>query len=557
MDHFWVKCGHCGAGSSVVTTTQLYLTTCGHFSCSHCLSQAPIPKPPTSGYCYVCKKPCAVVNLSQKDKLSSDVAFYFQDPGPLLQKMVEVYNFQKVHQQRKFENELKFKLIQDIECVRAIRERAQVYLPFYGRIYEFLNAKFGVKPSNQYSNFSSTEIDGFIAECVKIKQELDSASRKGKVDSYLDLSRADRCRTPSLSPQCTPRQTPVGGALTSCYSSMASIRESGGKGDRNSQFRTRVQSEMRSGGVVSGGNGHSQNSTPAGSVCSKPSPLLADQRMSQQLPTPGSATAGKITNPYLSRGGHPSSLLTPPSSGRIMEQGHLLTKETPIVVRQTPSLFPSHQTSIETCPRPTSVRHMGSRGWTRSATSSSYQLPQGVRPGSYRRPDAGMALHRRPSVSPQPPHKEGSVSPMSVGGTPAPACVALGRPCAASVIPPNTSRSIGLSRGSNIPEALCSSVKPSSVVGGPASSRMSACPGSSVALASGDMSSASQYSNKLQLNMSQARLSVPRRLSGESRMSTLLPPPPLPPQSVVLHSVPRKPFGSRSAHVFTSTLSSR
>ena len=452
--------------------------------------------------------------------------------------MVDVYNFQKVHRQRKFENELKFKLIQDIESVRAIREKVQSYLPFYGRIYEFLYAKFGVKPSNQYGNLSSTEMDGFIVECMKIKHELDSTNRRiGEEGSTFDISKTDRCRTPLPSPQCTPRQTPL------C----------GGRRDRNTQFRTRVQSEMRSGDVMCGGGegSHSQNSTPVGSVCSKPSPLLADQRMSQQLPTPGSNAVDRRTvNPHANRGGHLSSLLTPPSTGRTArEQRQLLTtslNENPAAIRQGQSLFHTHQTSTETDLRP---RQVGSGALTRAGTTSRYQLTHDVRPGCGR-PGVDMTFQRR-SVSPQPHHKEDSVSPMSVGGTPG--NVVMGR-LGTAFKPADSSRSTRLSHGgTKTPDELCSSLKPSSAVVA-ANRRPTACPGSSsVALAGRKMSpAAGHYSKEYRSMMPGARLS-----SYESRMSALLPPPPPPPQSVGIHSAPRKPFSGRSVLACMSTLSSR
>ncbi len=407
-----MRCGHCGAYSSPVSSTQLYLTSCGHFSCNHCLLAAPLPKPPSTGYCYDCKKPCAVVNLSQKHKLSPDVAFYFQDPGPLLQKMVEVYNFQRVHRKRKYECDLKNRLLQDIAAIRSIRKRAEPYLQLYGKVYETLYQTYGVKPSAKKCEFTSAEIDSFIEKVTKIKQELDRGVQGGV--------RQKEAVTPAVHgiPLDTSMTTPT----------MTTPIRTPAQGQGSSMFRAKVQSEMRSGGGLSTGNA-SQCSTPAGSLCSKPSPLLTDHRASsQQQRTPGSGvrttpggvrtTPGggssaslSIINSHRSRSLHLSDLQTPSPSGDWSESQRRIQS---VSSKLSPSSLRAPHSFLTPCLSSTPVdsRTPGYRSMGSSSSRPSNQLLASS--GSIQ----SMSLQRK-SISPQHSQRQHSCSPMSVGGTPA------------------------------------------------------------------------------------------------------------------------------------------
>ena len=535
MEQYWVRCANCGAHSSPVTSSQVYLTSCGHFSCNHCLSQAPIPKPPSTGYCYDCKKPCAVINLSQKEKLSPDVGFYFQDPGPLLQKMLEVYNFQKIHRQRKYEIEMKQRLIQDIVTIRSIRERSEPYLQFYGKVYEALNVKYGVKPLTQKCEFSPTEIDEFVSEVAKIKHELNKRTRVAREErSDFDCTMADlEYRTPSQSSMCTPRQSPISGQR-SIVASMGSAggSGSGGRGEASSNFRAHVQNEMRSGGGRStGGGNHSQCSTPAGSVGSKPSPLLNNKRASQQLSTPGTLPCFGHSNPYPNRMRHLSSMRTPSPHGNLTkDQLHLLQaslKPTPTGLNQPANSFhASHMSSTPMGMRPPGTGSIGSGGRSGMNISRSMLSQQRKQSVSC----SGTLPCMISSNSPQSEIRSHGCSPMSVGGTP----VGLG---SKSYYP----RSVRQPYRSQSPGCLASH-KESSTIMSLDRGIPSGFPGARLARADGSKpSSTSQYgpgSREVQSEM----VSRPRFQPHESTVSYLLHPPLQSEERVRLNTDPRKPL---------------
>lgn len=240
---WWVRCGNCFSSTAPITLTTIFLTSCGHFVCNDCLAKAPIPKPAQSGYCYDCKKLCSVVNLNQGEKLSSDVAFYFKDPSALLQKIVEVDNFQKLHRRRRVEGRIRKKLIEDIIAAKLHREKTEKYLPLLEQIYNTLCSKYGIQPTAvKRIDFSPDEIGAFLGELVELDRQQSQmhAQMPGPVvagqDFVMDVDR----RTPSQSGRITPMQQGSSPRSTIGIMSNKSI------GAQNSQlFRAHVQKEMR------------------------------------------------------------------------------------------------------------------------------------------------------------------------------------------------------------------------------------------------------------------------------------------------------------------------
>ncbi len=174
---WWVQCGNCSSYTSPLASISIFLTSCGHFVCNYCLNKAPSPttnpKSGNTGYCYDCKKPCSVVNLDQRDKLNPDIAFYFQDPSSLLQKVVEVDKFQSLHRDRRVENISRKRFIDDIVAARLIREKTEKYVPLLGKIQHILCSKYGINPGsiNKQVNYRQEEIDEFIDELIKVRKQ--------------------------------------------------------------------------------------------------------------------------------------------------------------------------------------------------------------------------------------------------------------------------------------------------------------------------------------------------------------------------------------------------
>lgn len=229
MDHWWVRCGNCFTFSSPLTYTFVCLTSCGHFVCNHCLRKSPLPKPASTGYCYDCKKPCSIVNLSQGDKLNPDIAFYFKDPVCLFQKIIEIENFQKLHRNRRVESIVKKRYIDDIIKVRLLRERVDKYLPYLRQIYSTLCTKYGIKPTNQV-NYNEAEINAFVDELVAVQRQLQFQQTPNAMDVDARASSHSSKSTPMVqgSPAWSIRSG-VGGA----------------RGTPGSMFRAHVQNEMR------------------------------------------------------------------------------------------------------------------------------------------------------------------------------------------------------------------------------------------------------------------------------------------------------------------------
>ena len=201
MDPWWVRCGHCFAFTSPLTSTFICLTSCGHFVCNHCLSKSPLPQPSSTGYCYDCKKPCSVVNLAQTDKLSPDVAFYFKDPSVLFQKMIDIENFQRLHRNRCMENTLKKHLIEDIIKVRLYRERSEKYMPYFGQVCSALCNKYGIKPSRDCVEYSPAQVEAFVQELKAFQRKQEQMTSPGGVASMMEVGG----RTPThFNPHVTP-----------------------------------------------------------------------------------------------------------------------------------------------------------------------------------------------------------------------------------------------------------------------------------------------------------------------------------------------------------------
>ena len=282
MDHWWVRCGKCFAFSSPVSSTFICLTSCGHFVCNHCLQQCPLPKPANTGYCYDCKKPCSVVNLSQGDKLSPDIAFYFKDPISLFQKIIEIENFQRLHRNRCVEDAVKKRYIDDIMKMRAIRMRSEKYLPYLREIHSGLCAKYGIQPSNQTPNYTPTEIDAFVNE---LKEALRQQSQGTPSTGHsMDTDEAALCRSNKSTPMV---QGSPAGSTRSCVGGMT-------RGTPRTLFRAHVQSEMRGdGGPMSA----MRRATPIGAVAqhSGSSGKLTPQ--SGRRITPVGLQRGQTTSP--------------------------------------------------------------------------------------------------------------------------------------------------------------------------------------------------------------------------------------------------------------------
>ena len=230
------------------------------------------------------------MNLSQRDKLSPDLSFYFKDPSVLCQKILEVCHFQKIHRSRRYDGEMRKRLIKEIVIARQIRARSESYLPFINKFYEVLYAKYGVKPLVQRCEFSPAEVEDFIGEVAKVRQQLgrgrggEQRSFAGEVADQDAMLMDMEQRTPAPSPMCTPRQSPMSVRASATRPCSISGGRSGGQG--SSLFRAHVQSEMRSGERSSSGGNPSQLTTPTGSMCNKPSPLLSGKRALQQPPPP-------------------------------------------------------------------------------------------------------------------------------------------------------------------------------------------------------------------------------------------------------------------------------
>lgn len=206
MDSWWVRCGNCFSPASPLTSTIIFLTSCGHFVCNHCLHKTPLPKPATSGYCYDCKKPCSVVNLSIGDKLSPDIAFYFKDLNSLFQKMIEIENFQKLHRNKCMEDEMRSRLSEDIVKVQLYRERCLKYMPYFRQVHSLLCTKFGIKPTRENVDYSPMQIDSFLEELQAFLRQQQVTPSRGMVGG--GVMEVDS-RTPSHSSSCSNQATPM------------------------------------------------------------------------------------------------------------------------------------------------------------------------------------------------------------------------------------------------------------------------------------------------------------------------------------------------------------
>lgn len=360
------------------------------------------------------------------------MAFYFKDPGALWQKLLEVYNFQNVHRRRRYDGELRGQLIQDIVAARQIREQSERYLPFVDKVYMELCTKYGVKPLPHRCEFSPEEVEEFISEVTRVKQrhQLGEEGKRTLVavttdpgETMMDVEQ----RTPSQASMFTPRQFTPKQSLVSGRGSAMKLGSTGGSAgsEGSSLFRARVQSEMRSGG--GGGGSHSQCTTPTGSVCSKPSPLLNDKRASQPLPLPvqqGIPLARHI-NPHT----HISSLRTPPSLNYMTntQTRHQVTSHKQPLNRPTRSVNPLLEDQQSVTPmsaKPRYVARIPGEGSMNLLTRTGDQrckavgvhMPIGsskqIRP-SFASPTLGQRMHANPMSTGVTPGNLGSVRQLS------------------------------------------------------------------------------------------------------------------------------------------------
>ena len=304
---WWVRCGNCFSSTAPLTSTSVFLTSCGHFVCNHCLTSSPLPKPRSTGYCYDCKKPCSVVNLSQRDKLSPDIAFYFKDPSSLFQKIIEIDNFQKIHRKRRVEVAIKRQLTEDIVTVKQIRKKSEKYLPYLEWIYNVLCSKYGPPPTNQHIDLRPAEIGEFIKELMEIERKRGCNVTPLNVVSDTDgnVMEVDQ-RTPSQSSHTTHLQQ---GASLSSGSKDKTMLTNKNPGVQSSLFRAHVQSEMRGDGVVQ----YSTKTTPTGNIQNKPSPLFNTTRSALQVPTlPHQQTTSQRSHQYLQKANQQNNLHASP-----------------------------------------------------------------------------------------------------------------------------------------------------------------------------------------------------------------------------------------------------
>ena len=258
------------------------------------------------------------------------------------------------------------RLIQDIVAARQIRERSERYLPLVNKVYEVLYAKYGVKPLSQRCEFSPAEVEEFIREVMKARRP--SGPRRGgstlsAVVADPDASMMDvEQRTPSQLFMCTPRQSPVSEWGSAMHVGSVCGNSSMSRGvEGSSLFRARVQSEMRAGGGGGGGSSASpsQFTTPTGSVCSRPSPLLSDKRASQLLPLQCAIPASGHINPCSSKIMQPSSQWTPTTDSYNTNPLRSAPHK-PIQNCRTGSLMVDRQLATPMSARPTA--NLGTRG---------------------------------------------------------------------------------------------------------------------------------------------------------------------------------------------------
>ena len=295
MDPWWVRCGNCFSFASAFSSTVIYLTSCGHFVCNHCLQKSPIPKPASTGYCYDCKKACSVVNLNQKDKLSPDITFYFKDPVSILHKIIEVENFQKLHRDRRMEGVLKQQLMEEIVQMKALRERTEKYLPCLGQIYNYLSTKYNIKPPDQHIDYSPAQIAAFVEEMKEVKKQLYPSSQTPDAAMEVD-SQTPTSAAPSYSTPATQGMVGLAGGVWSA----GRVAPNSQRAEHSTLFRTRVQNEMR---------GDALRTPPTGSNKTRPSPLLRTTTPTGSNKT-GPSPMLRSTTPTGSNKTRPSPLLS-------------------------------------------------------------------------------------------------------------------------------------------------------------------------------------------------------------------------------------------------------
>ena len=93
----WVRCNSCGYYPSSLTRLSIFLTSCGHLSCSKCLERAPATEKPGMVGCLQCRQPCKTVKLGPDSQPGPDVTFYFSDEVSAVKKLLQAAQFQKMH----------------------------------------------------------------------------------------------------------------------------------------------------------------------------------------------------------------------------------------------------------------------------------------------------------------------------------------------------------------------------------------------------------------------------------------------------------------------------
>lgn len=116
----WVRCNSCFFQLTPRGNGSLYLTSCGHLTCSNCCtkSRSIIPSEQRVAdslpACLICTKPCSLAQLGREAQLSKDIMFYFTDPLSVLTKLRQAVEFQKMNYDNQMDYQQRRKTLDDI-----------------------------------------------------------------------------------------------------------------------------------------------------------------------------------------------------------------------------------------------------------------------------------------------------------------------------------------------------------------------------------------------------------------------------------------------------------
>ena len=123
----WVRCNSCGYYPSSLTRLSIFLTSCGHLTCSKCLERAPATDKPEMVGCLQCGQPCKTVKLGPDSQPGPDVTFYFSDEVSAVKKLLQAAQFQKMHYELGAEMTKRKRLLREIkEGERQEKELAEL-----------------------------------------------------------------------------------------------------------------------------------------------------------------------------------------------------------------------------------------------------------------------------------------------------------------------------------------------------------------------------------------------------------------------------------------------